>query len=586
MIQRLRAAVQRHWTVHPTTKSLAETEAEQYLFCLPSPWTADVYHYATCVRFNRWYIFFAAFFSQFCIGSLYAWSVYNAYIDEHLTGDSTAGRAVLAFYTAICCFGLSAAFLGPWLERVGPRCGIAAGASLFLAGHVGTGVAIAAKSMAGVHISYGVVAGTGMGLCYIAPVSTLQKWFPDLRGTAAGFTVCGFGAGPILWALAFPYPMQAWGATLSVSFSLFGVGMSAVLSLCAAVMRTPPAGFRVAGKDMHGIEREKTLLLEPPRPAPPRRTPSGNIILFQTSDLGPGPRCTESGKVILFLPEDLAVPVAQEEVAHPHEFYRECDLDDAELFYFQRVKQLRLADCLFSLDFAFLWLMFLHATVFGLVMLSRLKDMDAIIFSANGRVTPADTSRAELMVSYNAIFNFAGRLLWPVLSDVVIRVGNFNPATGRKLIFAANLCVQLGVALSLRGAFAAKDHTRFQWLVWALTFVYGGGFGTIPCLLCDMFGAYNIGALHGIILTCWAIAGVGGGLAFTSIFDAADTNHSILAACESAMPLFAGGVGIGLVALLLVRTNPVDRFAPGYQFSVGRYVVCNFKPKGWQFRDL
>ena len=32
----------------------------------------------------------------------------------------------------------------------------------------------------------GVIGGIGLGLGYIAPVSTLVKWFPDRRGLAAG----------------------------------------------------------------------------------------------------------------------------------------------------------------------------------------------------------------------------------------------------------------------------------------------------------------------------------------------------------------------------------------------------------------
>lgn len=55
--------------------------------------------------------------------------------------------------------------------------------------------------------------------------------------------------------------------------------------------------------------------------------------------------------------------------------------------------------------------------------------------------------------------------------------------------------------------------------MWILTACYGGGFGTIPAFLTNMFGAYNIGALHGIILTAWSIGGVGGGIGFTENYN-------------------------------------------------------------------
>ena len=62
------------------------------------------------------------------------------------------------------------------------------------------------------YVGYGVVGGTGIGIGYITPVSTLVKWFPDrkgihstlgtnyLPGLAAGFAVCGFGGGSLLFA--------------------------------------------------------------------------------------------------------------------------------------------------------------------------------------------------------------------------------------------------------------------------------------------------------------------------------------------------------------------------------------------------
>jgi MFS family permease len=49
-----------------------------------------------------------------------------------------------------------------------------------------------------VWIGYGLIGGAGIGLCYIAPVSALQKWFPDRRGLASGVAVAGFGSGSIV----------------------------------------------------------------------------------------------------------------------------------------------------------------------------------------------------------------------------------------------------------------------------------------------------------------------------------------------------------------------------------------------------
>ena len=38
--------------------------------------------------------------------------------------------------------------------------------------------------------------------------------------------------------------------------------------------------------------------------------------------------------------------------------------------------------------------------------------------------------------------------------------------------------------------------------------MYGGGFATIPAYLRDMFGTFQVGAIHGRLLTAWSVAGV------------------------------------------------------------------------------
>ena len=46
----------------------------------------------------------------------------------------------------------------------------------------------------------------------------------------------------------------------------------------------------------------------------------------------------------------------------------------------------------------------------------------------------------------------------------------------------------------------------------------GGGFGMVAAFMADQFGAKNVGVSHGVILTAWALAGVGGGLIFTGVY--------------------------------------------------------------------
>ena len=38
--------------------------------------------------------------------------------------------------------------------------------------------------------------------------------------------------------------------------------------------------------------------------------------------------------------------------------------------------------------------------------------------------------------------------------------------------------------------------------------MYGGGFATVPAYLRDMFGTRYVGAIHGLLITAWSVAGV------------------------------------------------------------------------------
>ena len=79
-------------------------------------------------NFNRWRIPPASIAIHLCIGSVYAWSIFNPALYKILgvaasaDGDWTRAQVVMTFSIAIVALGLAAAIAGKWLEDVGPRC--------------------------------------------------------------------------------------------------------------------------------------------------------------------------------------------------------------------------------------------------------------------------------------------------------------------------------------------------------------------------------------------------------------------------------------------------------------------------------
>ena len=106
----------------------------------------------------------------------------------------------MAFSIAIFFLGISAAFLGRYIERKGASKGGLLSAVFFSTGLIGSAAACWYESLPLFYLFFGVVSGIGLGLGYISPVSTLVKWFPDRRGLATGLAIMGFGFGGLICA--------------------------------------------------------------------------------------------------------------------------------------------------------------------------------------------------------------------------------------------------------------------------------------------------------------------------------------------------------------------------------------------------
>src|ERR1700730_14821835 len=140
---------------------------------------------------NRWLIAASAVGIHISIGSVYAWSVFTKPLTKQL--GWSLKDVQFTFSLAILFLGLSAAFLGHFVEKYGPRKAGTLAAIFFGVGIAGSGLAINMGSLPMLYLFYGVLGGIGLGGGYITPVSSLVKWFPDRRGLATGLAIMGFG---------------------------------------------------------------------------------------------------------------------------------------------------------------------------------------------------------------------------------------------------------------------------------------------------------------------------------------------------------------------------------------------------------
>ncbi|WP_071625108.1 OFA family MFS transporter [Poseidonibacter lekithochrous] len=191
------------------------------------------------VEKNRWLMALSAVGVHICIGSVYAWSVYVKPIQEQMSWTLT--DVTIAFSIAIFFLGLSAALMGKFVERNGPRVSAIIAASLFGLGTAGSGLAIMMESKMLLYFFYGVLGGCGLGIGYISPVSTLVKWFPDKRGMATGLAIMGFGFASAVWGPTIKILIEKVG--ISGTFFILGALYFVVMFASALYLQKPEEGY-------------------------------------------------------------------------------------------------------------------------------------------------------------------------------------------------------------------------------------------------------------------------------------------------------------------------------------------------------
>ncbi|PSU34802.1 OFA family MFS transporter [Photobacterium lutimaris] len=363
---------------------------------------------------NRWLIALAAVGIHISIGSVYAWSVFSNPLHEAFGWDLQ--QISLTFGIAIFFLGASAAVMGHVVEKKGPRFTGMIAATFFGIGIAGAGVAVAMESLYMLYFSYGVLAGIGLGMGYVTPVSTLIKWFPDRRGLATGLAIMGFGfasmiASPVIQAL-----ISAVG--LSSTFYIMGATYFVVMLSASLYLERPPEGWK------------PDSMVETKENGAAAKKPAG----------------------------DLNQSSANDAVRTP--------------------------------TFWGLWVMIFINITCGIAIISAASPMAQ-------EIAGLTAMEAATMVGVMGLLNGLGRLLWSAASDYLTRPNTFM------LFFV----IQIGAFFMLP---SLSNAIAFQIVVFVIMTCYGGGFSTLPAYIGDLFGTKQLGAIHGYVLTAWALAGLSG----------------------------------------------------------------------------
>ena len=193
-------------------------------------------------------------------------------------------------------------------------------------------------------------------------------------------------------------------------------------------------------------------------------------------------------------------------------------------------------------QFYLLWVVLFCNVTAGIGILEQASPMIQDFFrtGATSSVTPVE---AAGFVGLLSICNMAGRFVWSSTSD----------ALGRKNTYFGYL--GLGIVLYLALALIGSSSTLlFVVLAGIIISFYGGGFATAPAYLRDLFGTFQVGAIHGRLLTAWSAAGIAGPLIVNRFLDSQGTPGELTSAgYRPALLTMVGVLVVGFVANLMVR---------------------------------
>ena len=449
--------------------------------------------------FNRWLVPPASIAIHLCIGSAYAWSIYNPALTRSLGvvassgSDWTLGQVVITFTIAIAGLGLSAAFAGRWLEEVGPRVVGFVAACCWGGGYIIGGIGILTQQIALLYIGYGVIGGCGLGLGYVSPVSTLLRWFPDRRGMATGMAIMGFGGGAMIAA-----PAKSWLLQKFYEAPEY-LGTVDTLELVTE------GGRRFV--DMGGSLRE-VVVITASEVADMIVPGAEGVYLVGTGYTGAVHTFFILGAVyfVVMLIAAMSYRVPAED--WKPEGWTPPTQDEAKARMIT-TRHVDIDQALKTPQFYQLWLMLCLNVAAGLAVIGVARTMMSDIF---GSALPdiVDGGFAATYVFMISVFNMSGRFLWATASDYIGRRTTHSiffvlgaVLYGSIPVIAQQLSVNPGVSLLV--IFYAVTMIIFT--------IYGGGFSTIPAYLADIFGTRFVGGIHGRLLTALSTAALLGPLA-------------------------------------------------------------------------
>ena len=190
-------------------------------------------------------------------GVIYSWSILKAPLA--LEFGWTPAQLAVNYTVTIICFCLGGLASGLLAGKISSRLRLLCAAILVFSGFFITG-RLSGASLLPLYLSYGVMAGLGIGIVYNVVIADVNAWFPDRPGLSSGCLMMGFGFATLLLGnicgRLINLPGFGWRAT----FTALAAAIAAVLVLASLLIQPPPRDLRLPAprrkKTVSGLSRD------------------------------------------------------------------------------------------------------------------------------------------------------------------------------------------------------------------------------------------------------------------------------------------------------------------------------------------